>query len=160
MLVLDEKAMLETASMKDVMEAMERAYRHYENKQYEMPLRTQLQDNENTFLLMPSIAHQSFSLKIVSVFPDNQQYPVTQGIVILMDRQTGCPKALFNGTVLTGLRTGAIGGLAVDYLSPADIKNVGLIGTGYQGLYQLLAVCAIRNIDRIYLYNRTSSISH
>ncbi|OQO99464.1 ornithine cyclodeaminase family protein [Geobacillus sp. 44B] len=157
MLVLDEKAMLETVSMKDVMEAMKRAYCLYENKQYEMPLRTQLQDNENTFLLMPSIAHQSFSLKIVSVFPNNRQHPVTQGMVILIDRQTGSAKALLNGTVLTGLRTGAIGGLAVDYLSPADVKTVGLIGTGYQGLYQLLAVCTIRSIDRIYLYNRTSS---
>ncbi|MBB3870264.1 hypothetical protein [Parageobacillus toebii] len=94
MLVLDEKTMLETVSMKDVMEAMVRAYRLYENKQYEMPLRTQLQDNENTFLLMPSIAHQSFSLKIVSVFLGNQQHPVTQGMVILIDRQTGSAKAL------------------------------------------------------------------
>ncbi|MDP0971614.1 hypothetical protein Q6294_32240, partial [Klebsiella pneumoniae] len=66
-------------------------------------------------------------------------------------------KTLMDGTVLTGLRTGAIGGAAAKYLAPSDAKTAGLIGTGYQGLYQLAGVCTARNIENIFLFNRTPS---
>ena len=59
------------------------------------------------------------------------------------------------GQVLTCMRTGAIGGVAIKHLANEDATSVGLIGTGYQGLYQLIAACAIRNIKDIFLWNRT-----
>ena len=155
MLVLNENDILQAITMDNLIEAIEEAYVLYENNQFDMPTRSQISDNQNTFILMPSIAKKTISLKIVNVFPENRDYPVTQGLVLLNNRENGTTKALLNGTVLTGLRTGAIGGVAIKYLAPVNVQSIGLIGTGYQGLYQLLAACTVRKIKHIYLWNRT-----
>src|SRR5699024_10092275 len=34
-------------------------------------------------------------------------------------------------------------------------KSIGLVGTGLQGIYQLMAAIATTNVETIYLYNRT-----
>ncbi|MGE8203127.1 ornithine cyclodeaminase family protein [Heyndrickxia sp. NPDC080065] len=157
MLVLNEQDILRTISMEDMIDTIEHAYMLYENEQYEMPLRSHISDHENTYLLMPCVADHTIGIKIVSVFPNNYEFPVTQGIIILTDRKNGATKAILNGTLLTGLKTGAVSGAAIKYLSTKSAKTVGLIGTGYQGLYQLIATCTVRDIQDIYLYNRTSS---
>lgn len=157
MLVLNEKDIKHAVSMNDLMAAIEQAYTLYEKNLYEMPARNNIADKENTYLLMPCIANQTIGTKIVSVFPNNKDSPVTQGIVILTNRENGTTKALLNGTILTGLKTAAVGGVAIKYLSSENVRTVGLIGTGYQGLFQLIATCSVRKIKHIYLYNRTSS---
>lgn len=155
MLLLNEQDIIQTMTMNDVIQAIEEAYVLYDRNLFHMPLRTQIQDKDNTLLLMPCIATDSTGLKIVNVCPNNQDLPVTQGTMILHDRQNGAIKGLLNGTVLTGIRTGAIGGTAIKYLAHEESHSIGLIGTGYQGLYQLLAACAVRDIRHIYLWNRT-----
>lgn len=155
MLLLSEKHMQRAAEMADIIEAVETAYKLYDKEQFQMDARTHIASEDNTLLLMPCYAHQLFGTKIVSVFPKNQSQPVVQGTMMLIDGMNGQTKALLNGTYLTGLRTGALGGLAVRYLAPATASSVGLIGTGVQGFYQLLAICLERNIQDIYLFNRT-----
>lgn len=155
MLLLNEQDIMQAITMNDAIQAIEEAYILYESKLFNMPLRTQIQDNPNTLLLMPCIATDSTGLKIVNVYPNNHDFPVTQGTMILYNRQNGAIKGILNGTVLTGIRTGAIGGTAIKYLTPQNTHSIGLIGTGYQGLYQLLAACAVRDIRHIYLWNRT-----
>ncbi|MGM9966282.1 MAG: ornithine cyclodeaminase family protein [Rummeliibacillus sp.] len=155
MLLLNEQDIMQAITMNDAIQAIEEAYILYDSKLFHMPLRTQIQDNDNTLLLMPCIATDSTGLKIVNVYPNNQDLPATQGTMILHNRQNGAIKGILNGTLLTGIRTGAIGGTAIKYLANEDSHSVGLIGTGYQGLYQLLAACAVRDIRHIYLWNRT-----
>ena len=58
-----------------------------------------------------------------------------------------------NGSVLTAMRTGAVGGVALRYLAPEDAASVGLVGCGMQGLHQLLYACEVRPITDIYLYD-------
>jgi ornithine cyclodeaminase/alanine dehydrogenase-like protein (mu-crystallin family) len=157
MLVLNENDILQAITMKELIEAIEEAYVLYDSNNYQMPLRIQIADEDNTLLLMPCVARCSTGVKIVSVFPRNREQPVTQGVVVLNDRNNGTTKGILNGTVLTGLRTGAVSGAAIKYLAPEDCHSVGLIGTGFQGLYQLLSACAVREIDHIYLFNRTPS---
>lgn len=157
MLILNEGDILQAVSMNELIDAIEQSYILYENKQYQMPLRSQIFDEENTLLLMPAIANRSMGTKIVSVFPKNRDTPVTQGLVILNDRENGETKAILNGTLLTGLKTGATGGAAIKHLASPAAQSVGLIGTGFQGLYQLIAACAVRDIRHIHLYNRTAS---
>lgn len=157
MLILNENDIYQSVTMSELIQAIEEAYLLYENNDFNMPVRNQIPDKENTLLLMPCVAKGSTGTKIVSVFPNNHEYPVTQGVVVLNDRANGTTKAILNGTVLTGLKTGAVGGAAIKYLSPPHAQTIGLIGTGFQGLYQLLAACAVRDIKQIYLYNRTST---
>lgn len=157
MLILNENDICQAVTMIELIQAIEEAYVLYEGNDFNMPVRNQVPDKENTLFLMPCVAKGSTGTKIVSVFPNNREHPVTQAVVVLNDRATGSTKAILNGTVLTGLKTGAVGGAAIKYLTPSNAQTVGLIGTGFQGMYQLLAACAVRDIKHIYLYNRTSS---
>ncbi|AZU62867.1 ornithine cyclodeaminase family protein [Neobacillus mesonae] len=157
MLVLNEKDIKSAVSMRDLIDAIEEAYVLYEDNEFQMPLRSHVQDNDNILLLMPCVVKNSVGTKLVTVAPNNREQPVTQAIVVLNERDTGTPKAILNGTLLTGLKTGAVGGAAMKHLARENAHSVGLIGTGYQGLYQLAAACSVRDIKDIYLFNRTAS---
>lgn len=157
MKILNEIDINHAASINDIIHAIEEAYVLYEDNLFQMPLRSHVQDSDNVLLLMPCVAKDAVGTKLVSVNPSNIEQPVTQGVFVLNDRTTGTPKALLNGTLLTGLKTGAVGGTAIKYLATPEAKSVGLVGTGYQGLYQIAAACSVRDIKEINLFNRTPS---
>ncbi|MTT31812.1 ornithine cyclodeaminase family protein [Terrilactibacillus sp. BCM23-1] len=158
MIFLSEQDILSAVTIQEMMDTMELAYLAYENQAYLMPIRTQVSNQESDSLLfMPCFSKDAFGSKIVTVFPNNsiKKMPTTQGLMILNDSQTGEVLSIMNGTSLTALRTGALGGVAIRYLGHPKAKSIGLIGTGMQGKYQLMAALAARDISDIYLYNRT-----
>ena len=89
--------------------------------------------------------------KVVSVNPGNValDLPVIHAVVLVLDVRTGRPTALMDGTWLTALRTGAVGGLAADLLARRDAKTVALFGAGVQARTQLQAVRCVREITDV-----------
>jgi len=80
--------------------------------------------------------------------------PRASGITIINDPDTKFPVAIMDGTIISAARTGAIGGVAVKYLSKNDSKIVTLIGAGVQNRTQLeAAVCTRPSINEIYVYD-------
>jgi len=143
----------------DILAGMDTAIVANEAKEVLTPQRTHINVEKNTLLIMPCFGENYFSVKLVSVFPDNatKGIPTIFGTVILNDRNTGKPLALLDGKTITALRTGAIGGLSVKYLTPIFLKNIGVVGTGIQGLYQTLFACTVRkHVKNIYLLNRSA----
>jgi len=53
------------------------------------------------------------------------------------------------------LRTGAATGVAVSFLAPPEVAELGLFGTGLQAQTQLAAVAAVRPIKRAFVYSRS-----
>ncbi|GGD02031.1 delta(1)-pyrroline-2-carboxylate reductase [Thalassobacillus devorans] len=157
MLYLNEQSIKQAVSMSEVTDSIDLAYQTYEAKQYHMPTRMRVPHGANDFLLMPCVTREVIGTKLVAVHPKNVHTPAIQGLVTLNDATTGTPIAMLNGTVLTGLRTGAIGASAVRHLSSPDVANLALIGTGTQGFYQALAACAERDIKHIHLFNRSKA---
>ncbi|UCG28506.1 MAG: hypothetical protein JSV24_03860, partial [Bacteroidales bacterium] len=98
---------------------------------------------------------ESMATKLVSLYPGNvvKGKPVINGIVILNDAETGEPLAVFNGAKLTAVRTGAVGGVGVRYLSDPSINTAGIIGLGVQGFHQAIFACAVRGIQKLYVYD-------
>lgn len=125
---------------------------------YLMPPRPHYDYLGNTLLLMSAFIPEYFATKLVSVFPENasKSLPIVYGMVILNDGQSGKPLALLNGSKLTAMRTGAVGGLGVRHLSPKNAKNLGIIGVGVQGLHQAIFACNERQIERIYVYDSST----
>jgi ornithine cyclodeaminase/alanine dehydrogenase-like protein (mu-crystallin family) len=62
---------------------------------------------------------------------------------------------LLNASYLTRLRTGALSGIATDFLARKDARVLTIIGTGAMGFEQAIGVLAVRDIERILLVNRT-----
>ncbi len=58
------------------------------------------------------------------------------------------------GSFITAMRTGAASGVATKYLAREDSKTVGVFGAGVQARTQLMAVCAMRNIERAFVYDK------
>lgn len=155
MLVLTKNDIEESVSILDVLEAVEQAFLLQESENFQMPDRMHVEQEGNVFLLMPAFAGNYFSTKLVSVFPENYKsnLPSIYASVLLNDRSSGKPLAMLEGSVLTGLRTGAVGGLAAAYTTPKDISSLGLVGTGFQAYYQALFICTVRNIDTLHLFD-------
>jgi ornithine cyclodeaminase/alanine dehydrogenase-like protein (mu-crystallin family) len=95
------------------------------------------------------------AIKIVSVFNDNpaQGLPLIHALVVAVDATTGEPIAVMDGTYLTALRTGAASGAATDLLARPDARTAAIFGAGVQGRTQLEAICAVRPIQQVRVYD-------
>ena len=147
--------------MAETIEAMKTAYAVFSKGDAEVPQRLQMDiaPHFGTSIFMPSFIHDgesdSLALKTVSVFPKNgsKGLPTIHAAVMVLDPETGRIEALLEGSSLTSIRTGAASGAAIDILSRREANSVALFGAGVQGRTQLEAICAVRNIKRILVYD-------
>ena len=96
---------------------------------------------------------KALGTKIVTVFPENTSLnkPTTQLGISLTDVDTAELLCIMDGSLITGMRTGAVTGVATKYLSKKDSNSIGIFGSGYQSRFQLLAICSVTDINKIVL---------
>jgi ornithine cyclodeaminase/alanine dehydrogenase-like protein (mu-crystallin family) len=144
-------------------EIMKHAFGQLSAGKATVPLRSKISSDKGDTLLMPAYLHgsQDLGIKIVSIYKDNpsKDIPTVTAIMIVLDPQTGRPRALIEGDSLTAIRTGATGGLASDLLARRNAKTVALFGAGVQARAQLQGVIAVRSITRINLLDLSLSAS-
>jgi ornithine cyclodeaminase len=149
--------------MTAAIDAVEAAFIALSNGNAAVPLRTHIEIPERaaTSFFMP--AHiagptPALGLKVVSVFPQNlaNNEPSIYALVTLLDAGTGRPTAVLDGTYLTALRTGAASGVATRHMARPEARTLAHFGAGGQALHQILAVCAARPIERVWIVNRTA----
>jgi ornithine cyclodeaminase/alanine dehydrogenase-like protein (mu-crystallin family) len=153
---LNADEIMQAVSLEEVMASVEEAFRIDEAEPYTMPDRMAIDCGDgNLFLLMPCVARDSISTKLVTVFPKNRarNRPVIDGIVVLSDRSTGEILALMDGKTITAMRTGAVTGVSIRHLAKAEAQSVGIVGCGVQSFYQLMFACAARDICTITLFD-------
>lgn len=75
-------------------------------------------------------------------------------IVAVWDTRTCLLKGLNLGSRLGAIRTGVLGGIAVDALAPASASICALIGTGLQAETQLLGILVRRRLAEVRVYSR------
>jgi ornithine cyclodeaminase len=156
MLFLSAREIMSALTFQEVMGCVEEALRIYEDRTFVMPERMAVPCGEdNVLLLMPCVAADNIVTKLVSVYPGNQMRgrPVIDGIVVFYDRSTAEILGLMDGKTITAMRTGAVTGVSIAYLSRADARSVGLVGCGVQGYYQLMYACTAREMHKILLYD-------
>lgn len=122
------------------------------------PLRTTVDRNGNSLMLMPSLMDDVWGLKILTLYPDNPKRgeQFIHGAVFLIDGKNGEFVSMFNGGGLTALRTGAVGGLGVRTLAGHGVSHLGLLGAGVQGYWQVRFACAARNFKDVYIYDTSA----
>lgn len=145
--------------MPRAIEAMRDAFGALAAGKAQVPVRLQLETRHGVSLFMP--AHldepERMAAKVVSVNGGNAQrgLPAIHAVVLVLEPETGRPVALMDGTWLTALRTGAVGGLAADLLAREDASVVALFGAGVQARTQLEAVRCVRSIQEVRIVSRT-----
>ena len=75
------------------------------------------------------------------------------GLVLLFSCETGEPLAIFPDGVAQRMRVGATNGLAARHLAREDSATVGLLGSGWQAGAQLMAITAVRPIERVRCFS-------
>jgi ornithine cyclodeaminase/alanine dehydrogenase-like protein (mu-crystallin family) len=99
-------------------------------------------------------ARPLLGFRVYDTFPRGLQGEQDQ-IVVVYDAEAGRLKGLILGRILGAMRTGAIGGVAIDTLARQDTAVLSVIGAGYQARTQVEAALAVRDFAEIVIFNRS-----
>lgn len=163
MLLLSEKEIKSIYTMESAIKDLENALVHNQEGKIQNPHRTVLDfpEKKASALYMPSALPPigKTAVKVVTIFPENPAVgkKTTQGVILLSDTETGEHLACMNASYLTRLRTGAVSGIATKHLAKKSARTVAVIGCGAMAEEQLQAVLEVREIEGIFLYNRTAA---
>lgn len=153
-------------TMRDCIDAVERAFKEYGEGRVQMPHRIYLDfvRFDGFAGIMPCYLKETniAGLKLVTHHTNNPKrytLPTLLGTIILINPENGRPLAIMDGTWITALRTGAAGAVGIKYLARSDIETVGIVGTGVQGRAQLMGINEVRGIKRVKVYGRVRAHS-
>ena len=156
--LLSQSDVRRTLTMGQAIELMEESFAALTLGTIQVPVRTNITNAAGTMLYKPALmpALKTFAMKAVSIFPGNAErgLPVTTGLILVNDSETGLPLALMDAEYLTALRTGAASGLATRLLANPSTKVAALIGTGGQATCQLQAMLEVLALETIYVFSR------
>ncbi|MEM0313692.1 MAG: alanine dehydrogenase [Candidatus Bathyarchaeia archaeon] len=149
-LLLKDEEVRSLLSMREVMDAVEKAFVEKSLGRAQMPSKVYLfyHKYSGDVRVMPSYIEECdiSAVKIVNSHPENRirfGLPTVMAVIVLVDPKNGFPLAIMGGKSITDFRTGAAGGLAAKYLARQDAKVVGLIGAGAQARTQLTALLEV-----------------
>ena len=161
MRIIGASAIGSLVSMPDAIDLMKQAFGELSAGRAKAPLRTGIHLDASAMdaLFMPATvpAAGALGVKLVTVAGNNpaRGLPLIHATVLVVNPDTGVPAGLLDGTSITALRTGAVSGAATDLLARPDAHTLVVFGAGAQALTQLLAVCAVRDIERIIVVGRS-----
>lgn len=145
-LVLTGKQVARLLDMRQVIAAVEDAFRHKGLGKVQMPPKTYLfyPEFDGDLRVMPSYVQdlEVSAVKIVNVHPQNaRKYGLrtVMGVLVLVNPRTGAPLAFMDATHITDARTGAASAIASKHLARPSPKVLGIIGAGNQARTQVLA---------------------
>jgi len=129
--------------MADAIEAMEHAF----SGDSETPLRSAVGGS----LVMPGRLDDHMAVKVVSTVPGNPA-----GLVVVFGSD-GSPLGVVDGPTLTAIRTGAVSGLATRLLASDTARTLAMLGSGAMAFDQVEAVRAVRPIESVLVWSRSSA---
>jgi ornithine cyclodeaminase len=159
LIVLSGEDLRTALPMPQAIEAVKAAYASLATGSAMSPERMVVPSPAGTTLLMGAqVPGEGLGGKIVSIFPRNRErgVPVVAGTVVLLDPETGIPRALVDGTALTAWRTGAASGAATDLLARPEASVAAVFGCGAQARTQVLGIDTARRLELIRVYSRTA----
>jgi len=124
-----------------ILKIVEDAFIEHAEKTIEVPPKPGIHPIETSFIhAMPAYLKKSNScgIKWVSGYPKNRDLglPMTMGVLVLNDVQTGIPLAIMDCRWITAVRTAAVTAITAKYCAKKDCEIIGIIGAGTQARYQ------------------------
>lgn len=160
--VIDERDVKRLLPMGECIDVMAAALASLARGELHNPLRFVVRPPGEPSLLGLMPAHRSapsplYSLKTVAIFPGNSARGLDphQGFVALFDGETGETRAILSAAAITAVRTAAVSGVATRALAREDARTLAILGAGFQAHAHLEAMRAVRDFDRVLVWNRT-----
>ncbi len=150
-LLLTERDAQALLTMQIALEAVEEAFRGLAlGSAVNLPRRRVYLERGTLHVMSAAVrSRRALGLKAYATFGGRTDF-----LIPLYDSDTGKLLALIEGDWLGRMRTGAASGVATKYLARPESNTLGLFGAGGQARTQLLAVCAVRPIERVMVYSR------
>ena len=153
---------MSAVSMQEAIDAMEIAFSSVANKTAQVPLRIDMPivDRHAHHLSMPAYINggKYITIKLINVHSKNPSIgnDLINGVIVVMDAETGNASAIIDGKSVTSLRTGAASGYATKILSNKNSSNAVVFGNGVQAKTQIEAIRTVRNLQSIKVLGRNS----
>lgn len=150
--------------MPDLIAAMERALAAFSAGEVTQPVRTVLEVGADRayFGVMPAALDRAgvVGAKLVTVYERNHARGLTSHLatILLLDHETGAPKALLDGRYITEARTAAVSAVSVSRLAREESRVLGIIGSGVQARSHLEAIRHVRQLDEVRMWS--PSVEH
>ena len=149
-LLLTEQDVRDLSTMDDAIAALESAHKSQGTGRAVNDPRRRLRAPHGALAIMPGGDAETGFLGFKTAF-----YAAGAVHVLLYDMTERKLAAIVQANWLGTLRTGAASGVATKYMAREDAEQtVGIIGTGMQARTQVSAVCAVRNVSRVFAYGR------
>lgn len=159
--LLTEQDVRIVLSMRDLIEAMERALVGFSSREVAQPLRSVLEVGlQRAFVgVMPAFIPEPAALgtKVVSVFGSNTAVglPTHLATIVLLDPMTGELLSIMDGRFITEARTAAVSAVSVRHLALRDASRLAIIGSGVQARSHLEAVALVRDLREVRVWSRS-----
>ena len=141
-------------TVEECIPVVERVFKEIENTQ--MPPKIYLNIPNGDFRAMPAVVGNTAGIKWCGFHLDEtgtRRKGNAFSKVIINDVDSGDLLAIMDAEALTAIRTAAVTGVATRYMSPENARVAAFIGCGLQTPKQIQAVCAVRDIKRINIFD-------
>jgi ornithine cyclodeaminase/alanine dehydrogenase-like protein (mu-crystallin family) len=85
--------------------------------------------------------------------PSKHQLPTLMGAIMINDPQTFAPIAILGAAWITAMRTAAATAVCAKYLAKKNSKTLCIIGAGFQGRHQLLALQEVLPLTEVRVHD-------
>jgi ornithine cyclodeaminase/alanine dehydrogenase-like protein (mu-crystallin family) len=95
-------------------------------------------------------------VKVLGIFGGNPGIgkDAHQGVVLLLDPETGEARAVVNASAITGVRTAAVSAVATDALARPDARVLTVLGSRVQAQWHVSALVHVRSLTQVRLTAR------
>ncbi len=142
----------------DVIDIVERVMGEFARGTCQLPVKIHVNTRPATYInAMPAYVggeHDVTGIKWVAGYPENRKrnLPVTCGIMVMNDSETGLVKAFLDARWITAIRTAAVAAVTAKYCKVKDTHAMTIIGAGEQGKWNArLFKLVIPELRRIYI---------
>ena len=163
-LILTHEDVKSLLNMKDTIAEVEVAYKSFNSGEVTQPpimsiILPEL-NSETDVKASYSAATGMICIKSAPGFWDNMKkynMPTLFATINLFDGTNGFPLCIMEATLITGIRTGAAGGVSVKALARKDSRIVGVIGAGTQARMQVRAIKQVLPITTVKVWSQFPS---
>lgn len=159
-LLLGMKDVEAALSMKTVIDAVEEGYLAYHRKKVRQPEIVSIEMPENNgetdIKSCYNEMNERISVKVASGFYNNgkvNNLPTMIGTILLYDGHDGSLLCVMDGSLITGIRTGAAGAISSKLLARKDSATAAVFGAGGQARMQVYGLCHVMKIREVRVFS-------
>lgn len=151
-LYITEQEVAELVTMEDAIKAIDNLFHLTGTGRASVGVRQRPRIEHSMLQLMGgAVEGVGLGLKAYTITPSGVRF-----VVLLFDDESGELLAHIEADHLGRMRTGAASGVATRYMASTAVKRLGVIGSGWQSVPQIEAVCAVRDIEEVRIFSPNS----